>query len=116
MQLNIWCACLLIDFVSLHADLTLTVDHTMTILEPLVKARDKWYFIGTGIGCTLSDLDEIEAKHEHNKDMCLFKMLQRRIKQGQLTRSMLCASLRGKFVNRNDVAQEIEALDLSWEK
>ncbi len=75
-----------------------------------------WYFIGTGIGCTLSDLDEIQAKHEPDKSMCLLKMLQRRIQRGQLTRSMLCASLRGDLVNRDDVAQEIKALDLSRAK
>ncbi len=97
-----------------HADLT--VDHTMNIFRPLNKALEKWYFIGIGIGCTLSDLDKIQANHKPDKDMCLLKMLQFRIQQGQLTRSMLCASLRGDLVNRDDVAQDIEALDLSGAK
>ncbi len=104
--------CLIIGFISLNADLTLTVDHTMTIFKPLNKARDDWYFIGDGIGCTPSDLKEIRDTYSTDKRMCL-ELLQRRIQQGQLTRSMLCASLRGDLVNRDDVAQEIEALDLN---
>ncbi len=100
----------------IHADIPLTVNHTMTIFNPLNKAREKWYFIGTGIDCTLSDLDEIQAKHSSDKSMCLLKMLQFRTQQGQLTRSMLCASLRGDLVNRDDIAQEIEALDLNRAK
>ncbi len=39
-------------------------------------------------------------------------MLRRRIQQGGLTRSMLCTSLREEFVGRDDVAKEVEALDL----
>ncbi len=85
----------------------------MKIFKPLNKAREKWYFIGDGIGCTLSDLKEIRDTHSNDKCMCLLEMLQCRIQQGQLTRSMLCTSLRGDLVNRDDIAQEIEALDLS---
>ncbi len=85
----------------------------MTIFKPLNKARKDWYFIGTGIGCTPDDLKEISDTHSTDKRMCLLEMFQRRIQQGQLTRSMLCTSLRGDFVNRDDVAQEIEALDLT---
>ena len=96
----------------LPADPVLTVDHTMRVFKILDKAREDWYFIGDGIGCTPTDLNEIEAKHSSNLRMCLLKMFQRRIQQGGLSRSMLCECLRGEFVGRDDVATEIEALDL----
>ena len=82
----------------------------MTLLEVLKTARDRWYFIGQGIGVEDADLNEIEDRHLSDKLMCLHDMLQRRIRRGGLTRSMLCTSLRGGLVGRNDVAREIEAL------
>ncbi len=82
----------------------------MTLLEVLKKARDKWYYIGQGIGVEDHDLNEIEKTHSPDRIRCLHEMLQRRIRRGGLTCSMLCTSLRGVFVERDDVAREIEAL------
>ncbi len=82
------------------------------MLEKLNNARSKWYFIGKGIGCKIDDLDEIQGMHLHNNAMCLGAMLVKRIQAGELTRFKLCESLRGIMVQRDDVAQEIEALNL----
>ncbi len=85
----------------------------MTVFKILDKARKSWYFIGDGIGCTPTDLQEIRNIHLTDHRMCLLEMVQRRIQQGGLSRSMLCECLRGEFVGRDDVATEIEALDLN---
>ncbi len=82
------------------------------ILKVLKKARDKYYYIGKGIGLDDADLKEIENSHHPDKLRCLDEMLKLRIQKGGLTRSELCESLRGELVERNDVAREIEALDL----
>ncbi len=82
-----------------------------TILEILRKARDKYYYIGQGIGVLDADLKEIEDKYLPDKSRCLDEILKRRIQRGGLTCSLLCQSLRG--AERDDVAQEIEALDLN---
>ncbi len=79
----------------------------------LNEARDKWYFIGEGLGLGTADLNEIQAQHHSDKAMCLHKVLQHRIQRGRLTRSTLCKSLRGQLVQRDDVAQNIEALPLN---
>ncbi len=84
----------------------------MTVFEVLNEARDKWYFIGHGLGFTPADLNEIQTKHHSDNTMCLHEMLQRRIQRGGLTRSMLCTSLRQTFVQRDDVAKTIESLTL----
>ena len=91
---------------------TLTVKHKKILLKKLVTAKDKWYYIGEGIGVDDSDLQEIEDKYLPDKVRCLDEVLKRRIQQGGLSRSMLCECLRGEFVGRDDVATEIEALDL----
>ncbi len=75
-----------------------------------MKARDKWYYIGKGIRVEEADLDEIEDIYLPDKVRCLDKVLKRRLRRGRFTRSMLCNSLRGVFVQRDDVAREIEAL------
>ncbi len=91
----------------------LTVDNTMTVFKVLDDARKKWYFIGHGVGCKSADLNEIRDTHSSDQRMCLLEMLQFRIRQGGLTRTMLCESLRGEFVGRDDVAQTIEDIDIS---
>ncbi len=96
-----------------YTDVILTKNHTTKMFKVINEARKDWYFIGEGLGFTSDDLDEIQEKHHADKRMRLHEVLQRRIQRGQLTRSMLCTSLRGTFVNRDDIAQEIEALDLS---
>ncbi len=93
-------------------DVILTMEQEDVILKVLKKARDKSYFIGKGIGLDDADLKEIENSHHPDKIRCLHEMLKLRIQQGGLTRSKLCESLRGELVERNDVALEIEALDL----
>ncbi len=82
--------------------------HVDTIFPIMKKARDKWHFIGRGIGVEMEDLREIEQNNNRDKTQCLLQMLQNRIEEGGLTRSMLCASLRGDNVRRDDVAQLIE--------
>ncbi len=82
------------------------------ILNVLVKAKDKYYYIGKGIGVSDEDLGEIEDKYLPDKVRCLDEILKRRIRQGGLTRSLLCQSLRRVLVGRDDVAQKIEALEL----
>ncbi len=84
----------------------------MTVFKVLDDARQNWYFIGVGIGCKESDLYEIRSMNPTDKRMCLLEMLQSRIQQGGLTRSVLCKSLRGAFVKRDDIARMIEALSL----
>ena len=79
----------------------------------LQKARDKWYFIGLALKVEEADLDEILGRHLSDTLMCLHIMLKKRIRQGGLTRSLLCQSLRGELVGRDDVAQEIEDLELT---
>ncbi len=91
------------------------MEHAEELLEILTKARADWYFIGKGLDCKDEDLDAIETKYLNSQDSnlkSLRKMLNDKIKKGGLTRSKLCKSLRGRFVNRDDVAQEIEALHL----
>ena len=78
------------------------------MLTILNKARSRWYYIGKGIGCQVYDLDEIEKNHKGNDLKCMEKMLQEKIEKCELTCSLLCHSLRGQFVGRNDVAEEIE--------
>ncbi len=89
------------------------MNHKAVLLKKLVKAKDKWYYIGEGIGVEDADRDEIEIKYSGNNMRCLDEVLKFRIRQGGLTRTMLCESLRGEFVGRDDVAQTIEALDIS---
>ncbi len=84
------------------------MDHTRTVFKVLNRAREGWYFIGVGLGCEVSDLDEIRSMNPTDKRMCLLEMLKRRIQQGGLTRSILCNSLRGEFVGRDDIARKIE--------
>ncbi len=91
----------------------LTIEHEYRIREVLSNAKDKWYFIGEGIGCKSADLEQIENKHHPDKDRCLHEMLKHRINQGGLTHSILCDSLRGPFVGRDDLAQNIERLNLA---
>ncbi len=93
-------------------DVILTMEQKDVILKVLKKARDKYHYIGKGIGLDDADLKEIENRHHPSQLRCLDEMLKLRKQQGGLTRSKLCESLRGKFVERNDVAREIEALDL----
>ncbi len=88
------------------------MNHKAILLKKLVRAKDKWYYIGEGIGVEDADRDEIEIKYSGNNMRCLDEVLKFRICQGGLTRTMLCESLRGKFVGRDDVAREIEALDI----
>ncbi len=92
-------------------DVVLSMDHFKTILKEVDAARSKWYFIGDGIGCKYVDLDQIRKNCQNVDQMCLFEMLKARIELGGLTRSMLCKSLRGGFVGRDDVAQKIEAIN-----
>ena len=82
------------------------------ILSVLVKAKNQYYYIGKGIRVSDEDLGEIGDRHFPDKVRCLDEILKRRIQQGGLTCSMLCQSLRGRLVGRDDVAQEIEALEL----
>ncbi len=82
----------------------------MTVFTVLDEARQDWYFIGSNLGCKESDLYEIRSRNPSDKRMCLLEMLQRRIQQGGLTRSMLCNSLRGAFVERDDIARKIEEI------
>ncbi len=96
---------------SLCAD-NITVTNVQTVFAVLNEARDKWYFIGEGLGLGTADLEEIQAQHHPDRAMCLHKMLQRRIQRGGVTRYKLCKSLRGQNVQRDDVAQMIEALRL----
>ena len=83
----------------------------MTVFKVLNEARKDWYFIGINLGCKESDLDEIDKNYSTDKHRC-FEMLQSRIQQGGLTRSMLSNSLKEEFVQRDDVARKIEALAL----
>ena len=85
----------------------------MCVLFHLVKAKDKYYYIGEGIGVSDEDLREIETSYHSDNVRCLDEILKKRIRQGGLTRSLLCQSLRGVFVGRDDVAQEIEDLELT---
>lgn len=85
-------------------DVTLNVEHTKRVFEVLNKARDDWYFIGGDIGCTSTDLNEIQVKHSFDLRMYLHNVLQIRIHRGGLTRSMLCDSLRKEFIGRDDAA------------
>ncbi len=94
----------------LIADITLTIEHERRIRLVLMNARDKWSFIGEEIGCKSADLEEIGNRYHPNQTMCLHEMLKSRISQGGLTRSILCASLRGPCVERDDLAQNIERL------
>ncbi len=91
----------------------ITAKHEEVLLKKLLKARDNWYYIGKGIGVTDADLKEIDNRYLPDKVRCLDEVLKRRIQQGGLSRSMLCECLRGEFVGRDDVATEIEALDLN---
>ncbi len=85
----------------------------MKLLAVLKNARDEWYYIGQALGVKDADLDEIDSRHHPNYKRCLHEMLKKRIRQGGLTRSLLCQSLRGELVERDDVAQEIEDLELT---
>ncbi len=80
------------------------------IFNVLDKAQDKWYYIGKGLGCESADLKEIEDRYLPDKLRCLDEMLESRIQGGELTTSMLCTALRGKHVNRDDIAKEIGGL------
>ncbi len=83
------------------------------LLEILKEARDKWYFIGQALGCKDADLDEIDQRYHPNMMRCLQVMLKQRIQQGGLTLPILCDSLRGKLVERSDVADKIANLYLT---
>ena len=91
----------------------LTVDNVpiTDLLLVLIEARDKWYFIGKALGCKDADLDEIDKRHHPDMMRCLYNMLKQRIQQGRLTLPILCDSLRGKLVERSDVADKIENLN-----
>ncbi len=82
--------------------------HKKRIFKVLNKARDKWYFIGEGLGCQSAELREIEDRYHLDKARCLEEILCRKIQGGGLTTSTLCTALRG--VNRDDLAIEIEGL------
>ncbi len=84
--------------------------HEERILQVLDEARGEWYFIGKGLGFKDADLKEIENRYLPNQRRCLHEMLCRRIQGGGLTTSKLCAALRGEYVNRDDLAKEIEGL------
>ncbi len=81
-------------------------------MKVLKEVRDKWRYIGKGIGVVESDLREIEDKYISDKCMCLQQMMTGRLQRGGLTRAGLSAVLRGEDVQRNDVAQQIDALNL----
>ncbi len=81
------------------------------LFETLKKARDKWYFIGKEIGVTDADLQEIEDRHLPDKARCMDEMLKGRIREGGLTLTLLCQSLRSKNVKRDDLALEIKGLN-----
>ncbi len=99
--------------VHFYIDVTLTMDHLSAVINVLMEAREEWYFIGQRLGCKIADLKGIDNKYLPNKKMCVQKMMELRIQRGGLTRSMLCDSLRGENVWRDDVARNIEALDLT---
>ena len=103
----------MLTIVIITDDVILTVEHEERILPILVKARDKYYYIGKGIGVSDEDIREIESNPHFDNVRCLDEILKRRIRQGGLTCSMLCQSLRGELVGRDDVAQEIEDLKLT---
>ncbi len=73
-----------------------------------MKAKDKWYYIGKGIGVEDADLMEIDNRYLPDKVRCLDEVLRRRLQEGGLTLSILCNTLRGKYVLRDDVAKDIE--------
>ncbi len=89
------------------------MDHMDILFKTLQKARYKWHFIGKEIGVADADLQEIEDRYLHDKTRCMNEMLKGRIREGGLTRSMLCQSLRSDLVRRDDLAQEIEGLLLT---
>ncbi len=99
------------NFYTIDNDVVLSMDHFETILKEVDEARSKWYFIGRGIDCTYADLEEINKYSSNGDRRCLLEMLKVRIQRGGLTSSMLCKSLRGGFVGRDDVAQKIEAIN-----
>ena len=103
----------MLTIVIITDDVILTVEHEDRVLPILVKAQDKYYYIGKGIGVSDEDRKVIEDRHLPDKVRCLDEILKRRIRQGRLTCSMLCQSLRGVLVGRDDVAQEIEDLKLT---
>ncbi len=81
------------------------MDHKKAVLKALCKAREKYYFIGIELGFNSDDLKEIEGTYLPDKLRCLIEVLECRIQRGGLTRSMVCSSLRGEFVQRDDVAK-----------
>ncbi len=93
------------------ADVPLTMNHMNMLFEILKKARDKLYFIAKEIGVTDADRKEV-VKHHSNESVCMYEILKGRIQEGELTLTMLCKSLRSKNVKRDDLALEIEGLNL----
>lgn len=94
------------------ADVLLTVDHGKMIFKVLLNVREEYHYIGEGIGVSDADLKEIEDKHLPDKKRCLDEILKKRLRQGGLTRSLLCSTLRDPSVGRDDVAKDIESLKL----
>ncbi len=93
------------------ADVPLTTNHMDMLFEILKKARDQLYFIAKEIGVTDADQEEV-VKHHSNSSECMYKILKGRLQEGELTLTLLCKSLRSKNVGRDDLAREIEGLNL----
>ncbi len=82
------------------------------LFEILNNARGKLYFIAKEIGVTDADRQDIEEKHPSDKSGRMHEMLTVQIRKGKLTLTLLCKSLRSKNVGRDDLAREIEGLNL----
>ncbi len=104
-----------VEIAQQQSSIVLTGDDILTIFEKLRSASKDWFNLGLGLGMKITDLEDIEDEHRHNKRP-LMKVVAKRLEvtdsEHPMTWPYICECLRRSTVERNDVAEEIEASGL----
>ncbi len=93
----------------------LTGDDILTIYEKLRSASKNWFKLGLALGVSYYEMENIQDRYQDN-DRCLMMIVTKRLEvtdpENPMTWPYICECLRRPTVERNDVAEEIEALGL----
>ncbi len=93
----------------------MTGDDIPTIFEKLRSASKNWFNLGLALGVSYYELENIQDRYQDNERR-LMKVVAKRLEvtdpEHPMTWPYICECLRRPTVERNDVAEEIEALGL----
>ncbi len=90
----------------------LTGKDILTICQKLKNASKNWFNLGLTLGIDYYELEKIQDRYQ-DTDRCLMKAVVKRLEvtdpEHPMTWPYICECLRSSTVQRNDVAEQIEA-------